>query len=271
MGIDTLRRSQPHETADVGPRLEEHRRELRSHCRRMLGSGFEADDAVQETLVRAWRAFDRFEGRSSLRSWLYRIATNVCLDMLEGQQRRPGPMDLHPCWGSALVGGGGVAEMVTGRRGGEVTTDPAEVVTSHEAIRQAFVVALQTLPHRQRAVLILRDVLRWRTEEVAELLGSTATSVNSALQRARKSLAANANANADVTAARSELEGAQRHLLARYVDAFERSDVQSLVALLRLDHLGPPHDQGSAEVDDRTAAAVGRTRRRSRAPRSGRR
>ena len=201
----------------------------------MLGSGFEADDAVQETLVRAWRAFDRFEGRSSLRSWLYRIATNVCFDMLDGQQRRPRPMDLHTCWGPTPVGG--AAETVTGRRGGEMTTDPAEVVTSREAVRLAFVVALQTLPPRQRAVLILRDVLRWRADEVAELLGSTTTSVNSALQRARTSLAA--NANADATAAGPELEGAQRRLLARYVDAFERSDVQSLVALLRLDHLGP--------------------------------
>ena len=236
--------------ADPIPRLEGHRRELRSHCQRMLGSGFEAEDAVQETLVRAWRAFDHFDGRSSLRSWLYRIATNVCLNMLRGPQRRARPMDLGPSSGgteprpSRAPIGGTATRTVADDRGGPMTADPAELVASRDAVRRAFVVALQTLPPRQRAALILRDVLRWRTNEVAELLGSTETSVKSALQRARTTLAANANANADadadvgLAAARSEpSDDTQRRLLARYVDAFERTDVQTLVSLLRLDHL----------------------------------
>jgi RNA polymerase sigma-70 factor (ECF subfamily) len=210
----------------------------------MLGSGFEAEDAVQETLVRAWRGYDRFDGRSSLRSWLYRIATNVCLDMLRGPQRRARPMDLGPSGtaaeprpGLALVGGH-AAEQVT-NRGAVMTTDPAELVASREAVRQAFLVALQSLPPRQRAVLILRDVLKWHTDEVAELLGSTETSVKSALQRARFTLAANADLGGAADAARSEPDDeTQRQMLARYVDAFERSDVESLVSLLRVDHLG---------------------------------
>jgi RNA polymerase sigma-70 factor (ECF subfamily) len=236
------------EPGELGPRLDGHRRELRSHCRRILGSGFEAEDAVQETLVRAWRSYDRFDGRSSLRSWLYRIATNVCLDMLRGPQRRARPMDLGPSSagaeprpGLALVGGvrddmlahGGSAPVI-----GNPAADPADMVTSREAVRQAFVVALQSLPPRQRAVLILRDVLRWRTDEVAQLLGSTETSVKSALQRARTTLAGNAEA-----AAGSEPDDeTQRLMLARYVDAFERTDVQSLVSLLRLDHEGRDHE-----------------------------
>jgi RNA polymerase sigma-70 factor (ECF subfamily) len=221
-------------TAGLVPRLEGHRRELQTHCRRMLGSGFEAEDAVQETLVRAWRALDRLEDRSSLRAWLYRIATNVCINMLRGPQRRARPMDLvgapHP-------------EAVAEPGEAQVTTDPAEVAASRDAVRRAFVVALQTLPPQQRAVLILREVLRWRAHEVAALLGATEASVNSALQRARTTLAANANANAATeadtgpTTVRADPDDdTQRALLTRYVDAFERTDVQSLVALLRLDH-----------------------------------
>jgi RNA polymerase sigma-70 factor (ECF subfamily) len=239
--IDTPRTSETHEPADPASRLEGHRRELRTHCRRMLGSGFEAEDAVQETLVRAWRAFDRFDGRSSLRPWLYRIATNVCLNMLRGPQRRARPMDLGPSGGStephpsrAPIGGPGT-ETVADGPGGPMTADPAELVASRDAVRQAFIVALQTLPPQQRAALILRDVLRWHTNEVAELLGTTETSVKSALQRARTTLAANADLG--LAAARSEpSDDTQRRLLARYVDAFERTDVQSLVSLLRLDH-----------------------------------
>ena len=206
----------------------------------MLGSGFEAEDAVQETLVRAWRSYDRFDGRSSLRSWLYRIATNVCLDMLRGPQRRARPMDLGPSCalyaeprrGLELVGGTR-GETVADARGVPVSGDPADEVASRESVRQAFVVALQSLPPRQRAVLILREVLRWRTDEVAELLGSTETSVKSALQRARTTLAGNADA-----AAPEPDDETHRIMLARYVDAFERTDIQSLVSLLRLDHLG---------------------------------
>jgi RNA polymerase sigma-70 factor (ECF subfamily) len=206
-------------------RLEGHRRELRSYCQRMLGSGFEAEDAVQETLVRAWRAYDQFDGRSSLRHWLYRIATNVCITMLRGPQRRARPS----------------LEAVADGRGGPMSADatdaadPAEVVASRDAVRRAFVVALQALPPRQRAALLLQDVLRWRANEVAELLGTTEASVRSAVQRARAKLAANADVG--MAAATSEpSDDAQRDLLARYVDAFERTDVQKLVALLRLDH-----------------------------------
>jgi RNA polymerase sigma-70 factor (ECF subfamily) len=209
----------------------------------MLGSGFEAEDAVQETLVRAWRSYDRFDGRSSLRSWLYRIATNVCLDMLRGPQRRARPMDLGPSAagaehhpGLALLGGVR-SDIVADARGGPVSGDPADTVASRESVRQAFVVALQSLPPRQRAVLILRDVLRWRTDEVAELLGSTETSVKSALQRARATLAGNADAALGEAGTEPD-DDTQRRMLARYVDAFERTDVQSLVSLLRLDHLG---------------------------------
>ncbi len=215
--------------------LEPYRRELTAHCYRMLGSSFEAEDAAQETMIRAWRAYDRFEGRSSLRSWMYRIATNVCLDMLNGRQRRARPMD---------VGAPQVAERATlGPVHGEATWiepvpdgrvlpddgDPGEVAVARESIRLAFIGALQHLPPRQRAVLILREVLRWKAEEVASLLDTTVASVNSLLQRARATLA-----DADLTLADVDDpdDDEQRALVARYVDAFERYDMESLTAIL---------------------------------------
>jgi RNA polymerase sigma-70 factor (ECF subfamily) len=217
--------------------LEQHRAELTAYCYRMLGSAFEAEDAVQETLLRAWRGFDRFEGRAAVRSWLYRIATNVCIDMLKGRERRTLPMDLGPSrtadapLGDALPEAAWI-EPIPDARVIPAGSDPAEMAESRETIRLAFVAALQHLPPRQRAVLILREVLRWRAAEVAELLDTTVASVNSALQRARAALAAS-----EVTAAgqAEPMDDAQRRLLVRYVDAFERYDMDSLTALLRED------------------------------------
>jgi RNA polymerase sigma-70 factor, ECF subfamily len=215
--------------------LEEHRRELTAYCYRMLGSPFEAEDAVQDTLLRAWKALDRFEGRSALRSWLYRIATNVCLDMLGGRERRARPMDLGPS-------GEPVAENL--RELSEVTwiepiPDPAETTVERETIRLAFVAALQHLPPRQRAVLILREVLHWQASEVAELLDTTVASVNSALQRARATLA-----DANVHDSTPSLEEADRDLLERYIQAFERYDIEALTALIQEDATQsmPPYD-----------------------------
>lgn len=235
--------------------LERHRVELTGYCYRMLGSAFESEDAVQETLVRAWRSFDRFEGRASLRSWLYRIATNVCLDMLKARERRARPMDLaSPVPSSspltpALPEATWIEPMPDGRMlppGG----DPAEVAAQRDSVRLAFVAALQHLAPRQRAVLILREVLAWKASEVAELLDATVASVNSALQRARSALAAS-----DVTAGdpARPLDETQRALLARYVDAFERYDLDSLTSLLREDATlsMPPYElwfRGHADI-----------------------
>ncbi len=225
------------ESSELDARLEQHRPELTGYCYRMLGSAFEAEDAVQETLVRAWRGFDRFEGRSALRSWLYRIATNVCLDMLNGRQRRALPMDLEPPRTADAPLGAPLPEAtwilpIPDSRVIPTEGDPAELAASRETIRIAFVAALQHLPPRQRAVLILREVLRWKAAEVAELLDTTVASVNSALQRARSTLAA-----ADVTATDhpEPMDDEQRALLARYVDAFERYDLDALTSLLHED------------------------------------
>jgi RNA polymerase sigma-70 factor (ECF subfamily) len=213
--------------------LEAHRSELTGHCHRVLGSSFEAEDAVQETMVRAWRRIDGFEGRSSLRSWLYRIATNVCLDMRRRSERRARPMPAaaSPAGGPAF--GSAAPEpmwlLPAGVGPGTAGAEPAELATSREAIRLAFVAALQLLPPRQRAVLILREVLGWHAIEVAELLGTSVASVNSALQRARSTLHVAGHDTTDPTAVNAE----QREHLARYLDAFERYDVAALVSLVR--------------------------------------
>ena len=222
--------------SELDRRLEEHRRELAGYCYRMLGSTFETDDAVQETMVRAWRALDRFDGRSSLRTWLYRIATNVCLDMLNGRSRRALPMDFGPASppvASSL--GQPRAESVWIQPmpdNGVLPSngDPADLAIERDSIRLAFVAALQHLPPRQRAVLILREVLRWSAIEVAELLDGTVASVNSALQRARATIAAAEPATED----RYEpMDEDQKGLLDRYVDAFISYDIDRLVALLQ--------------------------------------
>jgi RNA polymerase sigma-70 factor (ECF subfamily) len=223
-----------HESGRLAHRLEEHRGALTAHCRRILGSGFEADDAVQETLVRAWRAFDDFEGRASLWSWLRRIATNVCLDMLRAPQRRARPVDLasppradSPA--DATPPAAGWMQPLPGGHASGPAEDPAEQAVEREAVRQAVVASLLRLPPRQHAVLILREVLRWNASEVAELLDTTVASVNSALQRARWNLAAG-HAGDDRSYPEDD---AQRPLLQRYVDAFEGYDLDSLVALLQ--------------------------------------
>ncbi len=228
-------------------RLERHRVELTGYCYRMLGSAFEAEDAVQETMIRAWRSFAGFEGRAALRSWLYRIATNVCIDLLNGRQRRARPMDLGPArtphessLGAPLPEAAWIQPMPDSRvlpTGG----DPADLAVERETIRLAFVGALQHLPPRQRAVLLLREVLRWQASEVAELLDMTVASVNSALQRARATLA---SYNLSSTDDFEPMDKAQRELLDRYVDAFERYDMTSLVSLLHEDATlsMPPYD-----------------------------
>ena len=211
------------EPLDLYAELESHRVELTGYTYRMLGSAFEADDAVQETLVRAWRGLGQFEGRASLRSWVYAIATNVCLTMLRSRKRRALPVDIEasdvePLW----------LQPIPDHRALPQTDDPSDSVTGQESIRLAFVAALQHLPPRQRAVLILRDVLRWRAAEVVELLDTTPASVKSLLQRARTAIAA-----LPPSAVREGALGVQQQeLLARYVDAFERYDVADLVALL---------------------------------------
>lgn len=233
-GVGTADRKAPLE-----PQLKHHRRELTGYCYRMLGSSFEAEDAVQETMVRAWKAYDRFEGRSSVRSWLYSIATNVCYDSLNGRQRRARPMDLQgPQTGDPANLGQPLVEStwlepVPGNRVlPEENEDPAEQTASRESVRLAFVAALQHLPAKQRAVLILREVLRWKAEEVAELLDTSVASVNSALQRARATIAAKNISDTDTL---DPSDSEQQGLLARYVQAFERYDIDAVVALLHDD------------------------------------
>jgi RNA polymerase sigma-70 factor (ECF subfamily) len=234
--------------------LEQYRRELTGYCYRMLGSVFDAEDAVQETIVRGWRGFEGFEGRSAMRSWLYRIATNVCLDMLRGSQRRARPVDMGPSRTSDSFTGATLPDHawlqpIPDARVLPVSGDPAELAASKESVRLAFVAALQYLPARQRAVLILREVLRWQAAEVAELLETSVASVNSALQRARATMSER-GADDPVPDVAS---GGQRALLARYVDAFERYDITSLVSLLHEDAVMtmPPFDfwlRGPAEM-----------------------
>jgi RNA polymerase sigma-70 factor (ECF subfamily) len=215
-------------------RLEQHRVELTGYCYRMLGSSGEAEDAVQETMTRAWRGYERFEGRASLRSWLYRIASNVCFDLLKASQRRARPIDLTAVGAVDSSIGDPLPEATWIQPAPDARVlasegDPAELAVARESIRLAFVAALQYLPPRQRAVLILRDVLRWEASEVSELLETSVASVNSALQRARATLAARELSPTDPAPA---LDEAQRELLARYVDAFERYDVKALTSLL---------------------------------------
>jgi RNA polymerase sigma-70 factor (ECF subfamily) len=222
--------------------LEQYRRELTGYCYRMLGSAFEAEDAVQETMLRAWRSLDRFEGRSALKSWLYRIATNVCFDALAGRERRARPMDLGPAQEPLFEN---LAELP------EVTwitplPTPDERAEQRETLRLAFVAALQHLPPKQRAALVLCEVLKWQASEAAELLETSVASVNSALQRARATLA-----TAD-TEAPAELDDDTRALLDRYVAAFEAYDIDRLTELLHEDAIQsmPPYSLWLKGRDD---------------------
>jgi RNA polymerase sigma-70 factor (ECF subfamily) len=221
--------------AEVNPdRLEEYRRELTGYCYRMLGSSFEADDAVQETMLRAWRAADTFEGRSSVRSWLYRIATNICLDMLRGRQRRALPVDFGPASApsESLVGAARPEDAwltpIADSRVLPDHGDPAEIASLRESVRLAFVTAIQHLPARQRAALILCEVLKMPAAEAAVTLGTSVPAVNSALQRARATLA-------ELDPGSAAAEPADTGLLGRYVDAFQRYDMSALVKLLHDD------------------------------------
>ena len=241
------------DSEDLERQLEQHRSELTAYAYRMLGSTFEAEDAVQETLLRAWRSFEQFEGRSSLRSWLYRIATNVCLDMLNGKQRRARPMDLGPAQSAETALPPPLPEVtwiepIPDGRIVPADGDPAEVAELRDSVRLAFIAALQHLPPKQRAVLILREVLRWKATEVAELLDTTVQSVNSALQRARTAIADNSGSTASVESMSDE----ERALLERYVEAFENYDMDSLTALLHEDATWnmPPYDLWLQTHDD---------------------
>ncbi len=214
------------------PQLEQHRQVLTGHCYRMLGSVTDADDAVQETMVRAWRHLDGFDGRASIRTWLYRIATNVCLDALADRTRRARPME--------EAAGTVDDELVQSPRTHWLEpipdalalpdhADPAELFTLRQSIRLAFVAALQHLPPKQRAALLLTEVLGWSAAEVAETLDCSVAAINSALQRARSALASRDPRQP------AELSDAQARLLERYVDAFQRYDVEELTSLLRQD------------------------------------
>jgi len=221
--------------------FEAHRSELVGYCYRMLASPFDAEDAVQEAFIRAWRSVGRFEGRASLRSWLYRIATNVCLDMLGGRNRRARPMDLCPAQEPLLENLHTRAEVTWI----EPIPDPADVAAGHEGVRLALVAALQRLPPRQRAALILCEVLHWQATEAAELLDTSVASINSALQRARATLASEAGEDRG-----GEVD---EELLARYVAAFEAYDIDALTAVIHEDarQSMPPYDlwlSGRADI-----------------------
>jgi len=237
---------------DLGE-LEQYRSQLTSYCYRMLGSPFDAEDAVQDALVRAWRSRDRFEGRSALRSWLYRIATNVCLDMIKSRQRRIRPMALGPAQ-EPIEKNLNVRPEATWLEPIPIQLvapdpDPADVAIEKESIRLALVAAMQHLPAKQRAVLILREVLRLEASEVAQLLDTTVQSVNSALQRARATLA---KSNVSMTDPAPRLNDSDRVMLERYVSAFERYDLSALTALIREDATQsmPPFDMWLSGRDD---------------------
>ncbi|MFE7185969.1 sigma-70 family RNA polymerase sigma factor [Streptomyces erythrochromogenes] len=242
-------------SSDLDAAMDRYRVELTGYCYRMLGSAFDAEDAVQDTYIRAWRSHEKFEGRSSLRSWLYRIATNVCLDLLNAGNKRARPMDLtapqHQS--SAVLNQRPEVTWLEPVPDGRVlpqTADPAEMALAKESVRLAFVAALQHLPAKQRAVLILREVLAWKADEVAQLLDTTVASVNSALQRARATLAGQRMRESESA---DPLDAEQAKLLEQYLAAFESYDISRLTTLLHEDAVlsMPPFDlwlQGPADI-----------------------
>lgn len=237
MAYNQVKEDVRRDRADFPQLADPFRRELLAHCYRMLGSVHDAEDLVQETYLRAWRSYDAFEGRSSIRTWLHRIATNTCLDALESRKRRPLPTGLgapDALPSDELIEQAEVPwlEPVPDAMVGADGADPAAIVTSRETIRLAFIAALQHLPPRQRAVLLLRDVLKWRAAEVAELLETTTASVNSSLQRARAQLKQVTPTEESVEEPRT---AEQRELLERYVVAFERKDISAIVGLFTQD------------------------------------
>ncbi len=241
------------QNSELGRQLDEYRADLLAYCYRMLASPFEAEDAVQETFLRACRGFDSFEGRSAVKTWIHRIATNVCLDMLRSRQHRLRPMDLGPAR-EPVESNLNVRPEVTWIEPIPDTLiatdpDPAERAVSRETVRLAFVAALQHLPPRQRAALILCEVMSWKASEVAELLETSAASINSALQRARATLKESGISTAERAPAMDE---AQRALLARYVEAFERYDINALTSVIREDakQSMPPYDMWLSGRDD---------------------
>jgi RNA polymerase sigma-70 factor (ECF subfamily) len=220
-------------TVELAPELDRHRAELTRHCSRLLGSCTDAEDAVQETMVRAWRAYGRFEGRSSVRTWLYHIATNVCRDSLDRSRRRPLPIDLTTPWVVANP-----PDVAGWRTPTPPSDDPCDRATTRDAAHTALVAAVRVLPARQRAVLVLREVLQWRAVEVADLLDTSVAAVNSALQRARAALAGLDPGRLP----RATSDAREDALVARYADAFARVDVSRLVALLRVEAGVAPRD-----------------------------
>jgi RNA polymerase sigma-70 factor (ECF subfamily) len=254
--METTQPPTPESPSDTSA-LDRYRPELLAHCYRMMGSVHDAEDLVQETYLRAWRAQDSFEGRSSMRTWLYRIATNACLTALQSRGRRPMPTGLGQDASdpfATLVQQPEVPwlEPVPDALVSDLPDDPAAVVTSRESVRLAFVAALQHLPPRQRVVLVLRDVLAWRAAEVAELLGTSTPAVNSMLQRAHASLEQASLTREDVT---EPDEPERRALLDRYVAAFEEYDVEAIVSMFTDDAVWemPPFTgwyQGARTIGD---------------------
>ena len=244
-----MRDTAPAFQEELGRAFDQYRADLVAYCYRMLASPFEAEDAVQETFLRAVRTIESFEGRAAIKTWLHRIATNVCLDMLRSRQRRVRPMDLGPAR-EPIISNLNVPTEVTWLepipdRLIAPQPDPSDVVASRESVRLAFIAALQRLPPRQRAALILCEVMQWSAAEVAELLEMTVAAVNSALQRARATLKTDAPATA-------VMDDAQRALLERYVEAFERYDIARLTDVIREDarQSMPPYDLWLEGRDD---------------------